>query len=86
VVYDGRGAVQNRGIRSWYLSEFQAEKLEESGSEAYYQALWGCYFNQIAIATRTNARLQAQFIPQRYRRNLIEFQQEIKTKIKADYV
>lgn len=61
--------------KKWYLTDFMQDMdLSYSESENYYQELWKTYFTRISIETRKNAKLQAHFIPQRYRHNLIEFQ------------
>ncbi|MGI5880927.1 MAG: DUF4130 domain-containing protein [Syntrophomonadaceae bacterium] len=39
-----------------------------------YQELWKLYFNRIAIDSRRNPKLQTQFVPIRYRKNLLEFE------------
>lgn len=58
----------------WYLSDFNsAIEFQLSDEERFYQELWSKYFGQIGIESRKNLRLQAQFIPQRYRHNLPEF-------------
>jgi hypothetical protein len=41
--------------------------------EQYYQKLWQQYFDTIAIESRCNPRLQARFVPYRYRHDLVEF-------------
>jgi probable DNA metabolism protein len=43
-----------------------------SDREMFYQALWKSYFKNIAIGERKNPRLQRQFIPRRYWKNLVE--------------
>lgn len=40
--------------------------------ERYYQDLWRRYHTRIAIANRSNPRLQARFMPQRYWKYLVE--------------
>jgi probable DNA metabolism protein len=58
----------------WYLSDFSSDiKFQISDEENFYQQLWSKYFAQIGIENRKNPRLQAQFVPHRYRHNLPEF-------------
>ncbi|RNC28663.1 MAG: hypothetical protein AWM53_01323 [Candidatus Dichloromethanomonas elyunquensis] len=60
--------------KEWVLTDFQVDKdFQITDSEAFYQGLWTAYFNHIAIDNRKNKKLQAHFIPQRYRHNLVEF-------------
>ncbi len=47
---------------------------KKTGSEDEYAALWKTFFKTIAIAERKNPRTQMQFMPKRYWKNLIEFQ------------
>lgn len=61
--------------KQWYLTDFTQDlDLSYSESENDYQELWKTYFTRIGIDNRKNQKLQNQFVPQRYRRNLIEFQ------------
>lgn len=39
-----------------------------------FEALWKCYFKSIAIKSRYNPKLQRQYMPRRYWKNLIEKQ------------
>lgn len=58
----------------WYISDFDSKKeITLSEEEHYYQDLWKTYFKHIGIDGRKNARLQAQFMPRRYWKNLTEF-------------
>ncbi|MDR2737240.1 MAG: TIGR03915 family putative DNA repair protein [Gracilibacteraceae bacterium] len=77
-------AVVHEAGESWCLQTLDdqmAERLEFEASEAsaatqeeiWYQQLWRRYFETVAIESRRNKRLQSRFIPQRYRRYLIEF-------------
>ncbi|NLI93885.1 MAG: DNA metabolism protein [Peptococcaceae bacterium] len=60
--------------KDWILSDFHLHKdILFSNSETYFQTLWTEYFTHIGIDSRKNKKLQAHFVPQRYRRNLIEF-------------
>jgi probable DNA metabolism protein len=44
-----------------------------SSAEEEYQKLWKNYFESVAIKERKNKRLQDGFLPNRYRKNMIEF-------------
>lgn len=44
-----------------------------SEREEWFQSLWRCYFDRLAIAERHNPRLQQSKVPLRYRRHLVEF-------------
>lgn len=60
--------------KEWYLSDFSGDpEISVSETEAFYQELWTRYFTHIGIESRKNKRLQAQFVPERYRKNLVEF-------------
>lgn len=64
--------VYNR--KEWYLTDFPKEfRILYSDNERFYQALWSKYFTHIGIEGRRNKRLQAQFVPHRYRKNMVEF-------------
>lgn len=41
--------------------------------EIEFQGLWQTYFNHVAVMERKNPRLQANYLPHRYRRNMNEF-------------
>lgn len=57
-----------------YLTELDRNtKVPVTESELFYQELWTKYFARIALADRKNPKLQAHFIPGRYRKNLVEF-------------
>jgi hypothetical protein len=45
--------------------------------KCYYQELWSKYFSHIGIAARENKKLQAHFVPQRYRHHLVEFKKTV---------
>lgn len=44
-----------------------------SRNELDFQTLWKTFFNTISIKERTNTKLQTQFVPKKYRKDLIEF-------------
>ncbi len=65
VIYNGK---------SWVISDFNFPgTLPISEKELLFQQLWKGYFDHIAIQERVNKKLQAQFVPYRYRQNLTEF-------------
>lgn len=69
VIYDKQG---------WYLTDFKTQKnIITSETEAFYQELWTRYFIHIGIKSRQNKRLQNQFVPQRYRNNVVEFRKSL---------
>ena len=64
--------------QEWYLTDFKApDNISLSETENFYQELWTRYFTHIAIESRRNKRLQNQFVPQRYRSNLVEFKNSL---------
>lgn len=76
VVYDGhdRATAGCRYRRRWYITDFPRNgQVPLNEKEQYYQELWQQYFDTIAIASRRNPQLQAQFVPYRYRQDLVEF-------------
>lgn len=67
VVFDGRELIMTDEVPS----------IPDAGTstEDEYSALWKVFFKTIAIRERKNPRLQMQFIPMRYRKNMTEFQE-----------
>jgi probable DNA metabolism protein len=66
LVWDGREA---------YLTPFRHRgEWPANEKERRFQALWREYFDGVEIRERHNPRLQAQFVPRRYRAHLTEFQ------------
>ena len=43
-----------------------------SENEQKYQELWSTFFNTISIKERTNSRLQMQYMPKKYWKDLVE--------------
>lgn len=65
---------------NWYMSDFKLKnELPISNNEHFYQNLWQGYFDNIGIDSRKNKRLQAQYMPRRYWKNLIENPNNIKS-------
>ena len=76
VVYDGHGTDEDKSSskRKWYITDFpHIGLLPLTQKEQYFQELWQQYFDKISIESRRNPRLQAQFVPYRYRNDLVEF-------------
>jgi len=76
VVYDGHQTDKDPfcAQRKWYITDFSHNgQLPLTQREQYYQELWQLYFDKISIESRRNPRLQAQFVPYRYRNDLVEF-------------
>nr|WP_312578627.1 TIGR03915 family putative DNA repair protein [Sedimentibacter sp.] len=58
----------------WEIKEVtDAINIEYSYEEKIIQNLWKQYFTDLAIKERTNINLQFQFVPARYRKNMVEF-------------
>jgi probable DNA metabolism protein len=58
----------------WEIKEnITFDNLEFSQNEKRIQDLWKQYFNDLAIKERINTNLQFQFVPARYRKNMVEF-------------
>lgn len=69
----------NRGLavlynqREWIITNIESYgKLVFEEKETFYQHLWQDYFSSVAIKDRANPKLQRQYMPVRYWRNLIE--------------
>lgn len=75
IIYDERrkkAAVY--GNDRWEIKEnIHIENMEYSDGEEMLHRLWKQYFNDLAIKERTNLKLQFQFVPARYRKNMAEF-------------
>lgn len=80
VIYDGKnGHAKGTGTRCrWYLISLDHEPQFSLPEEDRYQELWRLYFSEIGIDSRRNLRLQAQFVPQRYRQHLVEFKPSLR--------
>ena len=77
IIYDGQDHRKDKSAIQfkWYLTEFSYHMDDDMPSaEQHWQQLWQRYFQQISIESRYNPRLQSHFVPQRYRRHLLEFQ------------
>lgn len=58
--------------KAWFLTELANIELRTEKDEELYQRLWQAYFSNISITNRKNRKLQNQFLPKKYRHNLIE--------------
>lgn len=67
VFYDRLNCI-HREILSFELPDDSKEEVE-------YKAMWMKYFNAMGIKERINPRLQRQFAPVKYRKNMFEFGQ-----------
>ena len=65
-VYDGKSlkTVLNESPVTVYLST----------EEEQFRKLWKTYFDSVTIESRKNKRLQDNFLPRRYRKDMTEFQ------------
>lgn len=58
----------------WEVKEnINFDNLEYSNDEKKIHSLWKQYFNDLAIKERININNQFQFVPGRYRKNMVEF-------------
>lgn len=55
------------------VNDDAAAKLCAVNRDGFYENLWADYFNNMAIQSRINPRLQRQHVPVRYRKYLTEF-------------
>ncbi len=63
--------VSSDGI--WYITDFKRDdNFPLWEKETYYRSLWKNYFENIFIKGRKNPKLQAQYMPRRYWKNLPE--------------
>ena len=76
IIHDRRrqkAGVYARG--QWLERDFDVDLLQyRSEKERNLEALWKGYFEHIAIDARKNPKLQAHFVPKRYRSFVTEFQ------------
>ncbi len=76
IIHDRRrqkAGVYARG--QWLERDFDVDLLQyRSEKERNLEALWKGYFEHIAIEARKNPKLQAHFVPKRYRSFVTEFQ------------
>jgi len=74
VLYDtGRKIAGVYDTREWYIVDAEGLELPKlSEDEELVRSLWRTFFNTIAIEARVNLKLQRNFMPLRYRRNMTE--------------
>ena len=76
IIHDRRrrkAGVYARG--QWLERDFDVDLLQyRSEQERNFEALWKGYFEHIAIEARKNPKLQANFVPKRFRNFVTEFQ------------
>jgi probable DNA metabolism protein len=74
IIHDTRrGLAALFNTHTWILSDYLPDDLSIlSDKETLFQQLWQTYSHSIAIAERTNKRLQRSFMPMRYWQNLNE--------------
>ena len=59
--------------KNWESVEIEISRApEDTEGELFYSNLWKSYFKSIAISERKNLKLQKQFLPKRYWKNLTE--------------
>ena len=67
------GAIYKKNTKKWIVSDVSFKQpLGNNSQEKLFQEMWKTYFDNIAIEARQNAKLQRQFMPQRYWKHLIE--------------
>ncbi len=78
IIHDtGRNLASLYNTRKMLISYMDLSNIPElHQDEAKFQDLWKNYFKHIAIKSRYNPRLQKQFIPKRYWKNLTEKKSE----------
>lgn len=74
VIYDGHTIRKGNKQRQWYIIALENELQCHMSDEDPYKELWKLYFKRISIESRRNTRLQTQFVPLRYRKNITEFE------------
>jgi len=58
----------------WVITDFDLkEPIVYSDGELLFQNLWRQYFTSVGIESRKNKKLQQQFVPLKYRKNIVEF-------------
>jgi probable DNA metabolism protein len=66
-------AVFYDGSKCLYREVISFEMPDDSKEENEYKAMWLKYFQAMGIKERKNPHLQRQFVPVKYRKNMIEF-------------
>lgn len=79
VIHDvkrGQAIISNFG--KWGIVPFDLPEYEVSETEKMFQELWKGYFKSIAIEARKNLNLQQNYVPLKYRKHILEFQDKVK--------
>ncbi|MDR3121698.1 MAG: TIGR03915 family putative DNA repair protein [Clostridiales bacterium] len=74
LLYDPRrGLAGIYDAKAWYLADAVGLTLPEySKDERAFRALWKAFYQAVAVPERKNPRLQMNFMPKRYWRNMTE--------------
>lgn len=68
----GQAIFSNNG--DWIMTDYVLdEPIQYSDKEMIFQKLWKGYFEAIAIEERKNLKLQQSFVPLKYRKHILEF-------------
>ncbi len=70
-------AVFYDGSQSLYREVLSFEMPENTKEEKEYKSMWIKYFEAMGIKERLNPRLQRQFVPVKYRKNMTEFKKRL---------
>lgn len=70
-------AVFYDGSQCLYREVISFDMPDDSKKEKEYKAMWLKYFQAMGIKERKNPRLQMQFVPVKYRKNMIEFDETV---------
>ncbi|MDR0286254.1 MAG: TIGR03915 family putative DNA repair protein [Clostridiales bacterium] len=75
IIYDKNRNIScvSDGYRWLITNDLIIDKDRIDKDEIYFQEMWQSYFKNIAIESRRNYKLQRQFVPIKYRKNMIEF-------------
>lgn len=60
----------------WGIVPFDLPDYQISESEKMFQELWKGYFKAIGIEARKNLKLQQSYVPLKYRKHILEFQNQ----------
>lgn len=67
-----KAVICNEG--KWFITDFELnQKILPTEKELLIQDLWKCYFDSVGINERANKKLQQSFVPLKYRKHLLEF-------------
>ncbi len=76
IIHDAKRRTAIIGYQGqWILTDFDRIIQDDLlGEEVFFRTLWKQYFNTIGIEGRKNPKLQQNFVPLKYRKNLVEFE------------